>query len=370
MKRATAVSKRLHKRRQKRLFARIAMARRQKTRPRLRVGKARRFTVKQYDPISGRDFEVLQCPPRLNLGSDHDATIEFLKDVRFHSNRRDKRLRVDLTSLEEITPAAALLVVAEFDRWRSKTRANRLTPASLGDWNPSVRRRLKDMGFFEALGATCYIDDVPDELEDRYVSFITGRGSDGAAIRRLRLGIEKLGPRLVDSTALYDGVVEAMTNVQQHAYPKRHKIRRWWVSASVNVSKNKLRVMVVDHGSGITATIRRKGASEEFRRLFGNRDFLREVIADDAKLLEAAFAEESANRSQTGLTYRGKGLRQDIKGYVAEHNSSGRLRVISNHGKYVYERERDCEGRSHATYVDKPFRGTFIEWTIEDYGDV
>jgi anti-sigma regulatory factor (Ser/Thr protein kinase) len=226
------------------------------------------------------------------------------------------------------------------------------------------------MGFFEALGATCYIEDSSDEQEDRYVRFITGRGSDGEAIRRLRQGIEELGPRLVDRAALYDGVVEAMTNVHQHAYPKGHRVRRWWVSASVNVARNRLRVMVVDHGAGITATIRRKGLGEEVRGVFGSSDLFRELLEDDARLLEAAFADESSSRSQTGFAYRGKGLRQDIKGYVSENDSNGRLRVFSNHGKYVYQRDRNAGESALGEYVERPFRGTFIEWTIEDYGDV
>ncbi|MGX5672761.1 ATP-binding protein [Thermomonas fusca] len=371
MKKASAVSNRLHQRRERRRLKRSASKRHEASRRQLPVRRVHSFTTVQYSPEYRRYYEVLKCPEKLNLAADYDSTIAFLGDVRYHSNRRYVRLQVDLTSLQEISPAAALLVVAEFDRWRSRTKANRLTPASLEDWNPTVRRRLKEMGFFEALGATCHIEDIPDEQEDRYVRFITGRGSDGEAIRRLRQGIEGLGPNLVDRAALYDGVVEAMTNVHQHAYPKGHRVRRWWVSASVNVARNRLRVMVADHGAGITATIRRKGFGEEVRRLFGGSDLFRELLEDDARLLEAAFADdESSNRSQTGLNYRGKGLRQDIKGYISENDSNGRLRVFSNHGKYVYQRERGVGVRAFGEYVERPFRGTFIEWTIEGYGDV
>lgn len=321
----------------------------------------------EYQPALNRTVRVIKCPPTLNLSADYEATIEFLRSVRLLASELHSKFMVDFTSLKEITPAAALLVVAEFDRWRGRSKAKRLKPIDLERWAPSVRRRLNEMGFFAVLGATCDIKDEAQSNEDRYLQFLSGTGSDGASARSLRQRIEDLGAQIADRGSLYDGLVEAMTNVQQHAYQGRGEVRRWWMSASVNVDASRLTVMIVDHGRGIPATLPRSNLWERIRGYLKTHKIA--ASYDDASLLEAAFS-VAQNRSQTGEENRGKGLKEDIQGYVQSHNSRGRLRVLSKRGKYQYERHAANGEQTSSERLPVEFGGTFIEWTIEDYACV
>jgi len=304
----------------------------------------------------------------LDLEDNYEATIQLLSDIRYAAKTWDAKFMIDLKVVREISPAAAILLVAECDRWRERTRAKWLRAVDAADWEPSVRRRLKEMGFFEVLRTKNVPPDTYVPGEDHYVPFLTGDRDAGPHAKDLRKRIEELGPSIVDSTALYDGLVEAMTNVTQHAYKVptgcRNEVKRWWISASVNTSQNRMTVLVVDHGAGIVRTLPRSGRWETIRQRIGPN-----FLKDHAKLLEAAFSPDSGNRSQTGESYRGKGLRENIKGYVQAHESKGSLHVIANRGRYRYTRDSaigmDIE---RGTMLRKSFDGTFIEWVIEDYG--
>ncbi|MBH1510729.1 hypothetical protein I5U09_02355 [Stenotrophomonas maltophilia] len=311
----------------------------------------------------------LTPPEVLDLEENYSATIRFLQNLRFATSRRGN-FHIEMKGVRDISPAAALLLVAECDRWRESTLSKWLRAESVSEWEPSVRRRLKEMGFFTVLNTRSPPDDPFVPGEDRYVPFLTGARNPGGPAVRLQEEIEALGPVVADPDALYEGLVEAMTNVAQHAYSSRNGgefgPKRWWISASVNASRHSMTVMVVDHGVGIAKTLPRSKVWERIRQAMP-LEKLKEILKDDAEILLAAFTKGGEYKSQTGESHRGKGLRENIKGYVESHNSRGQLRVLTNRAGYLYSRNNDVElEKSFAVPV--PFDGTFIEWVIEDYG--
>ncbi|MCS4231348.1 hypothetical protein EDF77_1940 [Stenotrophomonas maltophilia] len=314
---------------------------------------------------SGRRVRVITPPLRLDLDENYEATIKLLRNIRFATTQLRGEMIVDLKVLEDISPAAALLLVAECDRWREKTKAQRLNAFEVWEWTPSVRRRLKEMGFFKVLNSRNIPDDPVELGADRYVPFLTGHRNPGVPAAELRQSIEALGPNIADREALYEGLVEAMTNVTHHAYQSETRDfgpERWWISASVNPDRHTMTVMVVDHGVGIAKTLPRSSTWESILKAVPL-----DMLKYDPYIVRAAFAKDGVNKSQTGEVHRGKGLRQNIKGYVECHNSRGKLRVITNKASYTYSRHNEREVEE-AISVPVPFGGTFIEWTIEDYG--
>jgi len=277
------------------------------------------------------------------------------------------RFRVNLCPLKEITPAAALLMVAEFDRWNELLSPLKIRPIDIDDWNPAVRTKLNEMGFFELLSAKKDFEEVLTD-EERFLPFLSGHRSEGDQAKRLRLAIEALGPKLKDRQALYDGLVEAMTNVSHHAYNQGWPVPRWWMSASVNAKSGRLTVMFLDHGMTIPKTLPLSDLWENVRgMLFQMGAALTGLaLSDDAQLIQAAMLVE---RSRTEEEHRGNGLPRDILGYVKTHSSSGRLRIFSRHGKYTFRKLADGSTTVETTTLPVPLKGTFIEWTIEDYAE-
>ena len=318
-------------------------------------------------PKAPRPTHTLSCPARLNLRDDFAETIDFMQRVREVAAILRGKFRVDLRPLTDITAATALMLVAEFDRWREFVPQDRLRAIDPEDWNPTVRKRLKDMGFFDLLKAHCGIEDGNLGDEERFLRFRSGHGSEGGQAKELRLSIEELGPKLRDWNALYDGLVEAMTNVKQHAYHSNARIRRWWMSASVNIKSGRLTVMFLDHGLSIPKTLPHSDLWETVRgwTLKVGASLTGLPLSDDAELIRAAM---SVERSRTELDYRGNGL-HDIQAYVESHNAYGRLRIISGYGQYMYEKRPGLAGDVQVKSLPKPLRGTFIEWTIEEYAE-
>lgn len=326
------------------------------------VKAARKIAPSKFVPDLGRNANVLLCPKRINISDGYEDTVKFLEKVKVVARGLNGRFLVDFTSAEQVTPAGALMLVAVFDRWRETLPEQRLKAVSLDKWNPDVRRKLKEMGFFDILGSSCDLEDNPPPDVDRYLPFLTGHGSEGDQAQALRKSIESLGPELADSSALYDGLVEAMTNVKQHAYLGGEDVKRWWMSASVNVAKNKLTVMFLDQGAGIPATLPRSRIWEQARGFLAKLGA--DAFQDDARLIQATL---SIERSRTGHDYRGNGLRQDIKGYVETHEARGRLRILSRRGRCIYEKEAGGLERMEVSRLTTPIHGTFLEWTIEEY---
>lgn len=353
---------RIGRRRERKRLRRILVIRRRRVLSAAAYGEALRAAPRKFVKEIGRKVRVVESPKKINLSDNYVETIEFLRRVKFVADELHGRFHVDLTSVEEITPAGALVLVATFDRWREMVRERRLKPVALAQWNPEVRRKLREMGFFEVLNARCHIDDKAGPNDDRYLPFLTGIGSEGDQAKLLRRKIEEFGPELADRGALYDGLVEAMTNVKHHAYGEGEAIRRWWMSASVNVANNRLTVMFLDHGLSIPATLPRSKVWEQARGWLAKLGA--DAFKDDARLIEAAL---SIEKSRTGHEYRGNGLRQDIRGYIETHEAKGRLRVLSRNGKCVFEKSAGGEESMRVERLPSPLLGTFIEWTIEEY---
>lgn len=343
-------------------------ARRQRRRRSLNPSRDSRVRLRVKNQHHGRRrrfARTLPCPQVMNLSSHYEETMELILSVR-EMARAGLRIpmMIDFKPIRTITPAAALLLAAELDRWNQSNKLRKLKAVDVHLWNPGVRRLLKQMGFFNLLGVNeaslkCEIPDAePDEV--RFLPFYAGEGAGGAAAEQLRGLIEQLAGTLNSRYALYDGLVEGMTNVQHHAYPGEQGVKRWWISASIDPGSGKLTVLCLDHGVGIPKTLPRKNG-EALRNYVAA---VGDILKDDAKMIQAAV---ELRRTSTRKRHRGHGLTRDIRRVVASHRFGGRLRIFSNKGMYSYQKTAD--GREVVSLGGLPHSlgGTFIEWVIEDY---
>ena len=137
------------------------------------------------------------------------------------------------------------------------------------EWDPTVRRLLKEMGFFELL-RTDYPTEEPTISDDRYVKFRRGPLVDGSVIDELRELHLDPHVSVPNKRLLFSAVTEAMTNVRQHAYrkhaPYSFEPQFWWLSAAFNTEEQMINIMIYDRGSGIPETLRRTWP-EKFKML-------------------------------------------------------------------------------------------------------
>lgn len=357
MKRRRRLKPGLLQRRQRQL--RDAAAGRARHRKRRRL--VRRYQPRRVYHDGTRNVAHFPSPAQIDLSDNYDEAVQFLMSFRNWSEscRRRQRFYLDLRPLRTITPAGALMLAAELDRW-GRIHGRKVRAYDAEAWDPSVRATLWNMGFFGLFDSRTANYGAPDaDLKMIFLPLYGGENTDGRPFLILRELIERHTGKLRNRLSIYQGVSEAITNVRQHAYKTRKGLKRWWMSASFDKERSALTIMVLDHGRGIPATLGRRGAKENVRQYLKS---LGPIINDDGKMIEAA---TQLGRSSVEEDYRGHGLTRDICQIVNTFGGRARLRIFSNKGQYVFT--RDSPGKTSVQTTTKKYslQGTFVEWRFE-----
>lgn len=382
----TETLKRLSERRRKWLLLRAANEDRRRRGRKPRIGSPASFfgTREPIDwaNMSSQDWgsyvegwERMVPPSCFCLDQNTDAVIAFFEELRTrlyrppsHNPALPKRGYVDFREIDYISPAAALVLAAEFERLYAVSGYSGF-PVDLENWKPEVRQVLFDLGFLALLGVT----DPITRYEQREVAtykilpFRSGRQTNSLAAAELRDTLKTLFEDLNDSQwlACYDCLIEAMGNVGYHAYPKRNRhlwsrfpvFDRWWMTGSVDPASNRMTIICFDQGVSIPGSLPRTKFGEHVR------GYLLEVLnavgfdqVDDGGLINAAM---EVSRTSTGQYERGLGLAQ-MRALI-ENNADGHMRIISRQGEYNFNKEA-----GKPTFLNRKdtIGGTLVEWEL------
>ena len=248
------------------------------------------------------------------------ATLAFLQDfreVRLLNRHQHRASRVgrktrwigtytDIAAIRTITPAAALVLAAEFDRALRRNRLGRRGVVNADAWDPSVARTLTDIGFLRHLQARLpnYQQLDPRAPELRMLSMFTGAQNEPVEASRISERLQSLMDSVLDSAlsqAIYVGLIEAMDNCAAHAYPENHEFRypteqrRWWMSGSV-ANGRELEVIFFDQGATIPGTLPNSGKAETARHwLRRTLNLIGMEAANDGQRIQAAEFHESSH---------------------------------------------------------------------------
>lgn len=309
---------------------------------------------------TGRPVKDLALPPILSLTSAYDDTLAFLNEFRQCALQQRRVVRLDFTTLEHISPAAGLVLVAELDRWRRRF-GFKPRVIDVDRWDANIRRLLEEMGFFRVLEVNNPPSSMPEDVTSPDVTFIGFRSRKeayGEDARALRLELEEaVGAIVPNKGSLFRAVSEAMTNSLQHAYPPfmknnaRIEYRRWWMSGSYERSRKILRVLFFDQGVGIPATLPRNHKREHIHQILDRLGLAR----GDAAMIQTAI---EIGRSATQKPHRGKGLGEIQK--LVDQFAEGRLRILSGRGEYIYVSHTGVTLVKHHA----PLGGTLIQWEV------
>lgn len=327
-------------------------------------------------------------PEVLCFDEDCAGTIEALANVRqrwFTPTRGGRRLKMRrlgsrphlstgsykaLECIKRITPAAALVLAAEYDRVRQLANSPPYL-VNIPGWDRSVRTMLQAVGFLELFGIPDDMATLTDTGEIAVLRMKTGTFHDPVAINDLVEGLKALFPASkhpdrAKSMALFEALTEAVGNVVHHAYPSdgtyvAPHIGRWWMTGAVDRDAGWTAAAVYDQGTAIPVSlpgwvnypgVRRRII--EARQRLGWADEAGSP-SWDGHAIEAA-VEESA--TSTGLSGRGHGLAQ-MRRFV-DACQSGRLRILSRYGEVVFRPNE----RPYINHHRAPISGTLVEWNV------
>jgi len=291
---------------------------------------------------------------------------------RSSASRRAIDTYFDFGSMEQITPATALVLASEFDRAQTISGVpDWLQAINVEQWKPRVYTTLDDVGFLSLLG----VEEQRRTLASRggcyTVPFLSGTKVVGAKIEKLIRAMAELasnegleeGDQLLRRSRVYDGLGEAIQNVEDHAYPETVQfaypvLRRWWVTGAVEPGKKRFNIVTYDQGITIPGHLPLSNYFDDFRAAFlrfvGSEFDATRTDKDGEAIAQAA----ELGRSSTGKEWHGKGLprMREIVNYC-EH---GTLRILSRCGEYVFSHG----GKSTYRSFKVPLNGTLVEWDL------
>jgi hypothetical protein len=272
----------------------------------------------------------------------------------------------DFSTLERITPAAALVMAADYARTFLFT-GNSARVIDPHTWHPEVIETLWNIGFFDIVG-------LPQDLEKpdlaapvAVLPMRRGDTADGAAVAQLIEDLRALYPGAIDDTSehsmkqLYGAMVEGIVNVVAHAYPANARYpfrptRQWFMTGAVDRTLGRTTAVIYDQGVTIPLTLPNWQHYAGLMRRVTARMGLAPPPSDpksDGYAIAAA-VEEAV--SSTGDPHRGYGLAQ-MRDFV-KHCREGHLRIMSRHGEVIFRGGGQPEIKTHTVSIG----GTLLEW--------
>ena len=305
-------------------------------------------------------------PATFSLATNYEETVAILIAIRSLALHEGMPVLLHFEHVKRIDPAAALALVAEIYRVRNLRGRLLISGTYPPVWE--VYDGLKNMGFFKLL-SVAERSDIPDREPDVnkpvYFQFFTDNRANWDLPDMFVEIVEKHIMSLNDLARqrLVKAIGEAITNTLDHAHPnpiQGSMKNRWWLSASFNIAKREVSVVVLDQGVGIPNTL----PASEFEQLRAYLvNFLNFRLSSEPSDGEKILAATAYHRSGTGSIGRGRGF-HDMKDFI-DVCADGELRVLSNRGGYHY-----MDGREGYENFELSLGGTLIEWRFRHTGIV
>ncbi len=167
----------------------------------------------------------------------------------------------DFATITRITPAAALVLAAEFERMKILT-GNPPVVVNVGSWAPQVFETLWEIGFFAIVGFPAGQKEPEMVGSVKVLKMRSGKTADAKEIAMLISGLKELYPGEEQSvqggmTHLYGAMIEAVGNVCGHAYPHPApaSVGRWWMTGAVDVANMRTTAVIFDQGISIPVSL-------------------------------------------------------------------------------------------------------------------
>jgi hypothetical protein len=297
----------------------------------------------------------LKAPQKLDMISvaGRHATVEFLRQIRMHTQHQDRQVVLDFTEMQSIYPTGAVMLIAEIDKAlasrRTLLQARRCQTAL-------VDQVLQQIGVYGRLRVPC--DQEPSHesvIHWREASGVLAEGSAGGTI------LESYEGRLAEglTRGLYDGIVEAMTNTVHHAYAdevkggaelRKNIGKRWWVLSEER--DGMINVVIADVGVGIPRSLP-KSKTYDSKTV---REFWRNAGLDNSDGSAISVAVR-LGRTRTEMKERGRGLADIVE--AVNLSDEGSVLICSNRGNFFAKK-----GSESVHTSDDSINGTLVHWRV------
>ncbi|MED9967337.1 MAG: hypothetical protein UFJ18_11180 [Blautia sp.] len=290
-----------------------------------------------------RDHAYLaRLPEIFSFVKNPKETISFLNKLvrRIEKKMLGQKFFIDASGVQEVTVDALIYIIAVI----YNIKANRALKYSF-EGNLPMAKAAREV--FERSGYLNYFKMKRLKMPDcsKYVQIVSGRNVENSVAAKICDFVnEKYGSDRQFTKILYSTLIELMSNTAKHAYNEYCKMARYWYLYAI-YDNNKINIAFIDTGEGIPNTVKKK--------------FIEKInpTVEDSSLIYAALTE--SGRSETGLSYRGRGLPQICKHVMDKEMKD--FFVISGSGSCRYNEE--TQNLERITYNESIF-GTIFRFSI------
>ncbi|WP_162791708.1 hypothetical protein U0027_00560 [Agrobacterium tumefaciens] len=355
--------------------------------------KAKRKSPSGRSVIANRDGTQIKAtalasipmPEIFCLDENTAGTLRFLDGIwdeilQFHDRkpliRRSKsqppviRRYIDFTTVKYISPSAALVLAALFQRSKV-VKGHKLSTIDEHKWDPFVAAVLRAVGFHDLLDMRPLPTWDLTSSGFKILKFQSGTEAVGETPGKLQEALAELLPSQLAENLLtaepYGGMFEAILNSHSWAYPADYEwnfpvVPYWWITGAVDTTSNQVTVCAFDQGVSIPVSLPRWTHWGPFelrgKRLIERLKLSKPIdhFSNDGLAIQLAV---KISRTSTKLPQHGKGLHTMVE--VAERARHGRLRILSRNGEFTWETGKKPSSTTH----EFPIRGTLVEWQLQ-----
>ena len=304
----------------------------------------------------------LLLPKKFSLADNYGEVISAISRVRTSIG---KKLYIDFDAIRQVDNTSALMLAAELEAGRFYSMQSEMV-AHNSNWDPKVSDLLKEMGFLELLSINSATPSHTVSTKNQvFIKFRSGHKLIGDDPRQLLESMQKYSTTgmlipIELRMHLCSGIFEAITNTSHHAHNDNYKhlndkLNRWWISASINMKKDEIKVVCYDRGATIPVTIR--NSDKKWKSI---QSFWQDLFSQysDGEIIHAAM---ELKRTSTHLEERGKGLPELLR--LIDQNNQGILRIYSGMGMAEFAPIKEKK-KPKISKLPKKMCGTLVEWSI------
>ena len=288
----------------------------------------------------------LTAPNVLSVFQNPIDTLKFFDTVRekVKAATVNNQLFFDLSNIQVVTIDSVMYLIAII-RNTKKIKSLQITCSGNMPNDQKAKRVIESSGFYQFVSPLYNYNHY--KINDS-INITQGIDADpilAGSICDFVHYHSTLGRK--ETRPLYKMIIELMTNTKQHAYNKNNVMdRNWYIY--VEDSHAYLSFVFLDTGAGIPNTIKMKNLVEMIK---GALDI------DDANFIASAF-DVTQMRSETKLSYRGKGLPEIYK--RIKENYIEDFSVVSGKGKCDFI----DNGVINRTNMNNSIEGTMFCWKL------
>lgn len=348
-KRRLRFQQRLHRKRVKKRLKRI------------KKGRPHQTNLQSYDRgkkrlahnLRKRKYTLITAPQTFSFQRSPEEAGKFFIKLESAAEKQSP-IRIDLSQVELITIDTLLYLLAILDRYEARRVDHHV--------EGNVPKHQEAYKSFQESGFINYVSrQTPSNNNPAVQQIIAGDTVDQEIAKQLcNLVMNSFGWSRQQTRFLFEIIIEMMTNTIQHAYAKKHGKKpnkttkhkkkeptKWYLYAEYNPKDACVSFCFLDTGQGIPKTLRRT-TQERINTIFA-------IKPKDSQLIMSALKGDF--RTQTGLSYRGKGLPRIYS--FSENHSISNLLVLSNQG---------LVSGGNATNIQTSVKGTLYTWRVVKSG--